>query len=124
MVLGVIGSGQAGCIDGESNIYVSDYGLISIKELFDDKILSSNFDKIQPCSNGVGIDIKDSNIYTVSIDPETGEFKKAKVLTVWKVKKLSVNKITLNNGTNLTCSKTHPSLLFRPKSKRKAFFHL
>lgn len=120
--LGVVGSGQAGCISANSNLYLSKYGLISIKKLFDMKLNSSNLENISVQSNN-DICIKlDEDLYTVSIDPETGEIKKGKVLAVWKNKKRSKNTIKLSNGAELTCSKTHPSLVFRPKSRKKAFF--
>lgn len=122
IVFGIVGSGQAGCIGGDSNLYVSKYGLISIKELFDLKLNTSSLENIAVQSNS-DICIKlDEELYTVSIDPETGAMKKGKILAVWKNKKRSKNTIKLSNGTQLICSKTHPSLVFRPNSRRKAFF--
>lgn len=120
--LGVLGSGQAGCIDGKTNIYLSNYGIISIEDLFYKQLSSSKIENVLVQNNN-DICVKlDEEIYTVSIDPETGELKKAKVLAVWKNKKTGKNKIKMDNGASLTCSKTHPSLVFRPSSRRKAFF--
>jgi len=121
--LGVAGSGQAGCVDGDTNLYISNYGVVPIKNLFYDAMNSADLSKIdvRPDSQ-ICIDVSNRDMYTVSMDPETGEFKRAKVLAIWKNRKNSKNKITTSTGMYLTCSKMHRSLVFRPYSKRKAFF--
>ncbi len=120
---GVVGLGQAGCIDGGTNLYLSDYGIITIKEFFYNMLNESDLTNITVTnSNETNVSLQNRNIYTVSIDPETGELKKCKVTHVWKNRTYSKNKLTTENGTSLICSKKHPSLVFRPSSRRKAFF--
>lgn len=120
---GVIGSGQAGCIDGKTHIYVSDFGIVPIERLFYQMMNTSSFDKVTVRSdNQTCIDISDQNFYTVSIDPQSGEIKKSKILAVWKNRRNSYNKITTSNNMSLGCSKTHPSLIFRPFTRRKAYW--
>lgn len=123
LAFGVLGSGQAGCVDGSTNIYLSKYGIISIKDFFYKMLSNTVLTNINTTGDKqTCIKIDDQEVYTIAIDPETGEVKKAKVKAVWKNRKSIKNKITMENGTTLLCSKTHPSLVFRPNSRRKAFF--
>lgn len=121
--LGVIGSGQAGCIDGQTNIYLSKYGILPIKDLFDYAIINADLYDIKMMGGGhVCINLDKFDIYTVSMDPETGDFKKAKVKAVWKTTAKIKQKITNKNGTSLISSKKHPSLIYRPEINKKAYF--
>lgn len=120
--LGVIGSGQAGCISGKTNIILSDRGIDNIENLFNATLESENISNVEVLGNG-DICIKLTNdVYTPSINPETGKIEKKRVNAVWKLKKKSKNKITTESGTSLTCSKTHPSLVFNPLNRRRAYF--
>jgi len=80
LVLGIIGTGQAGCIDGKTNIYTSKYGIGTIKDLFYNEINSSDLNNIEITDdNQTCVSLKDKDIYTISIDPTTGELMKKKV---------------------------------------------
>src|SRR5271166_2328510 len=119
----VLGSGQAGCVYANTNIYISGSGITNIKEFFGDKLLSAKLSNIAVTNdNQTCINLDEDDIYTVSIDPQTGLMQKAKVRAVWKTKPCSKNKISSKNSASITCSKTHPSLVFRPMSRKKAFF--
>lgn len=123
LYFGVVGLGQAGCVDGNTHIYTSTDGLISIGEFFYKTLNKVSLDKINVTNDKqTCITLKDEDVFTISIDPETGDIVKSKIQAVWKNRTISKNKISLENGTSLTCSKKHPSLVFRPKSRRKAFF--
>jgi len=120
---GVIGLGQAGCIDGNTNIYVSEFGFIPIESFFYNMLNSVNLCEIQTTNDKqTCISIKDKNIYTVSIDPQTGNLKKCKITHVWKNRTVSKNRITTEDNTTLICSKKHPSLVLKSGIRNKANF--
>jgi cell division GTPase FtsZ len=124
LYFGVVGLGQAGCVDRNTQIYTSTHGIIPIESFFYKMLNKSKLDKINTTKdNQTCVLLDDEEVFTISMDPKTGETVKSKVTAVWKNRTVSKNKITLENGSSITCSKKHPSLVFRPKSARKAFFN-
>ena len=87
---GIVGSGQAGCIDGKTNIITDTDGIISIEKFF-----NKHLSFIDICNIAITdchdtcINVKDKDIYTISINPETGEICKRQVTAIWKLRKQS-----------------------------------
>ena len=117
---GIIGSGQGGCIAGSTNVYVSGLGIITIRELFEEKLRRANMTDIK-VTEGKDTCVLLKDVYTIGVDPETGKLHRAKVNAVWKNQAKVHKKIIFENNSELFCSKTHPTFVFRPNSKPKIF---
>jgi tubulin-like protein CetZ len=119
---GVIGSGQAGCVDKDTNLAVSGYGILPIKDLWSSIFKDADISNVETYSDGICVRIPDSNLWTTSINPETGDIENKRITAVWKVKKQGCVSISTESKTSLKCSKTHPSLVFEPKTRKRAFW--
>jgi cell division GTPase FtsZ len=115
-----VGGGQGGCIDGKTNIYVSKYGIIHIEDFFEKAFAQADVDDFITKGNG-DIGIKLHDIYTISMDTETGCHVRKQVMIVWRNRALIRKKITTNDNKALICSTTHPSFVLRPNSRKKIF---
>jgi cell division GTPase FtsZ len=116
---GIIGSGQGGCVAGRTNIYVSDKGILPIGEFYTQMRNSADLTDILVAGGDVGILLKDT--YTIGMNPETGKVVRAKVTAVWKNAARNHKNITFENNSELTCSASHPTFVFRPDSKNKIY---
>lgn len=119
---GIVGTGQAGCVGGDTNIMVSPKGILPIREFFAEVLENANIADISVTGDGSTCIKLPYDTYTVSIDPETGEIVKGRINAVWKLKKIASNSITTSSGTSLVCSKKHRSLVFEPQTRRRAFY--
>jgi hypothetical protein len=116
---GILGTGQGGCIAGCTNIYVSERGILQIQEFFNEMLEYADISDIIVTGGDVGIRL--NNVYTVGIDAESGQPVRAKVSAVWKNKAKIHKKIVFSNKSELFCSASHPTFVFRPNSRNKIF---
>lgn len=109
---GIIGAGQGGCVAGRTNVYLSNYGILPIKELFEEALAKADVNDIHVAGNGdVGVAL--NGVYTSTLDATTGDLVRVPVKMVWKNKVNSHKKVTLSNKTELHCSVTHPTFVLR-----------
>lgn len=106
-----------GCTSGDSSIYVSDMGLVTIRELFK-RFASLNLGLTLMSDGKTGYyDISSANLHTIGINPKTGDFQKSLITKIWTnaVNKADKVRVRLNNGAIEDVSSWHPFFVWNGK---------
>jgi ribosomal protein L24 len=97
-------------LDGDTNLYVSEFGLISISKLFYKMLNKIDFKDINSTNcKSVCLSLEKYNVFTVSFD---GKIQKSKIKYLIKNKKVNMNKIMLTNNSYICCSKLNKILYY------------
>ncbi len=101
----------SGCTSGDSRVYVAGDGFIPIRDLFA-RFAAEGRPIREFDGKGRYIDIGDTEVFTLSVDEETGEYTQDKVELVWSYDVATDDKVTvaLDTGARVTVSAWHPFL--------------
>ncbi len=101
----------SGCTSGDSRIYVAGDGFIPIRDLFA-RFAAEGRPIREFDGKGRYIDIGDTDVLTLSVDEQTGEYTQDKVELVWSYDVDPDDKVTVafDTGARATVSAWHPFL--------------
>ena len=103
----------SGCTSGDSRVYVSDAGLVPIRDLYarfrDSGRRVREFD-----GKGRYIEVTDAGLLTLSVNPDTGVYELDLIDKVWQYEVAADDKLTVrfDSGAQATVSAWHPFLVW------------
>ncbi|MBV9849949.1 MAG: hypothetical protein JO250_09785, partial [Armatimonadetes bacterium] len=110
---GMLFKDGSGCTSGDALVYVRDAGFLPIRNLYK-KFFAEGRPVQEFDGKGRFIEVGDAGIYTLSVNPDTGEFGLDQVLRVWQYDLPQEDKLTvrLDTGAKAIVSRWHPFLVW------------
>jgi ribonucleotide reductase alpha subunit len=101
-----------GCISGDAHVFTTFCGVETIATLYE-RVRATGKEEVVYGDHAV-MDVRDLNIQTMALNPETGSYESAQVTHLWRYAVPLADQVLVRaaNGLEVTTSRWHPFMMF------------